>query len=340
MKRRLPDLGTIERKCSILAQLPRKKGLQSRAISTAWRGLTSGKAPKQKKPAASLQNDFANEPGLKLLAGDSQMTHIHHSRFLHTLLLFSGLGLCLSTSAAAESKEQAAPRSSAGRGGSAGVFPDERIQADGIEREYRLVVPKSVDPDKPAPLLFAFHGFRVDSKDLMHRYSQLDKLAEEQGFIVCFPNGENQQWKLIPRRAKGDIALFDALYSRITSQYNVDLNRVYLAGMSNGGYFTHVLASERSDKIAAICSHSAGMGVVARLEPQIKHKYAVFIAHGADDSIVPVTEGRKTRDTYTKWGFPVKYVEVPDLNHVWGTKADINHQMWDFFAKHPLGEKD
>lgn len=227
-------------------------------------------------------------------------------------------------------------RSSSGSGGKVGTLPNETISADGQDREYRLVVPKSVDPKQPAPLLFAFHGFLIDSKDLMPVYSQLGKLAEEKGIILAFPNGQNRAWRLLPQLAKNDIAFFDALYEHITTSYNVDLNRVFLAGMSNGGYFTHLLASERSDKIAAICSHSAGLGAVAFAEPKVDHKYAVFIAHGSADTIVKVREGRATRDAYKKWGFPVKYVEVPNLNHFWAVKADINHQMWDFFLEHPL----
>lgn len=251
------------------------------------------------------------------------------------ILTLTSLSMCRSAAAAEEPAEKATERSSGGSGGKTGVFADERIKVDGVEREYRLIVPKSVEAAKPVPLLFAFHGFLVDSKDLMPRYSQLDKLAEEKGFLVVFPNAQDRQWKLLPRRAKADIALFDALYTHLNTNYNVDLNRVYLAGMSNGGYFTHVLASERSDKIAAICSHSAGTPFIARREPQVKHKYAVFVAHGAEDSIVNVSEGRETRDTYTKWGFPVKYVEIPNLNHFWGVKADINQQMWEFFLEHP-----
>ena len=42
---------------------------------------------------------------------------------------------------------------------------DERIQAAGLERAYRLVVPRTYDPREPAPLVFAFHGFLIDSKD-------------------------------------------------------------------------------------------------------------------------------------------------------------------------------
>jgi hypothetical protein len=117
--------------------------------------------------------------------------------------------------------------------GPAGTFPRERIDVRGKQREYRLVVPRSVDPKKPAPLLFAFHGL-LDSKDLMPLYSQLDRLAEREKFILAYPNAQNKYWPLVPDWAKDDLAFFDALCDRLTSRYRVDADRVYLAGMSNG----------------------------------------------------------------------------------------------------------
>jgi polyhydroxybutyrate depolymerase len=206
----------------------------------------------------------------------------------------------------------------------------------GKAREYRIIVPKSVDPQKPAPLVFAYHGL-LDSKDLMPIYSQLDKLAEAKGFILIFPNGLNRHWPLIPQLAVDDVAFFDALYAFAAEKYNIDLNRVYVTGMSNGAYFSNLLAYQRADKIAAIAPHSGGLGALSMLKDlDVKPKYAVLIIHGASDSIVPVSEGQKQRDAYTKWGHAVEYVEVPNFNHLWAHNIDVNAKIWAFFEKHPL----
>lgn len=231
------------------------------------------------------------------------------------------------------------PRPSNGKGGAVGTFPDEKIDISGTSREYRLFVPKSVDDSKPVPILFAFHGFLIDNKDLMSAYSQLDKLAEQEGFVLVFPNAVSKAWKLIPALAKDDFALFDQLLAHLSEKYNLDKNRVYLCGMSNGAYFSHLLASQRSDVVAAIGCHSGGLGLLSRREPSVKHKYGVFIVHGEDDSIVKVEEGRKARDAYKKWGFPYDYLEVPKHNHLWALKADVNTKMWKLFEAHPLDAK-
>ena len=246
---------------------------------------------------------------------------------------------CLITNIISLSADETHAKPSNGKGGAAGTFPDEKIGINGVSREYRLVVPKSVDGLKPVPILFAFHGFLIDNKELMAAYSQLDKLAEQEGFVLVFPNAVNKAWKLLPALAKDDFALFDQLLAHLSERYNLDKNRVYLCGMSNGAYFSHLLASQRSDVVAAIGCHSGGLGVLSRREPSVKHKYGVFIAHGEDDSIVNVDEGRKARDAYKKWGFPHEYLEVPRHNHFWATKADVNTKMWKFLMAHPLDAK-
>jgi len=115
--------------------------------------------------------------------------------------------------------------------------------------------------------------------------------------------------------------------------YTVDKDRVYLTGMSNGAFFSNLVASQRSDKIAAIAAHSGGLGFVK--EDKDRRKYPVMLIHGADDSIVNVKESRKARDMYEKWGHEVNYVEVPKHNHFWASRQGINGKIWTFFKEHP-----
>lgn len=228
-----------------------------------------------------------------------------------------------------------AAKPSDGKDGKTGTFPDEKMQVNGKERAYRLMVPDAVDGKKAVPLLFAFHGL-LDSKDLMPLYSRLDDLAKKEGFVLVYPNGVNRAWPIVKEFAKDDFAFFDMLYEQLTEKYNIDLNRVYLTGMSNGAYFSNLLASQRSEKIAAIAPHSGGIGFVGLGDLKVKNKYAVLVIHGADDIIVKVDEGRKTRDYYQKQGHPVEYIEVPKHNHFWATGADINTKIWKYFMEHPL----
>jgi polyhydroxybutyrate depolymerase len=216
-----------------------------------------------------------------------------------------------------------------------GTFPDEAIEVGQQKRTYRLVVAKSVDLQKPAPLVVAFHGMGIDSKDLMPKYTKLDELAADKGFVLVYPEAEGRSWGLAPKKVETDLALFDALLKSLQARFKIDANRVYVLGMSNGGYFAHLVGKERSKTVAAVCSHSGPLGLQTLGGVKADRKFPVMIVHGDADKLLPVDWARENRDKYTKEGHEVKYVEVAGLGHEWATRQKINDQIWEFFEKHP-----
>lgn len=229
-------------------------------------------------------------------------------------------------------------RPSNGSGGKKGTFTDETIEVDGVTRTYRLIVPQSVDLGRPTPLVFAFHGFLLDSKDLMARYSKLPELAEKEKFILVFPQGLERRWEIFAKKNR-DVAFFDALHTKIEREYDVDRNRIYVTGMSNGGYFSNLLAAQRSDVIAAIAPHSGGPGLLTLSGVRSERKYPVLVIHGTLDNIVPPAEGRNTRDLYKDEGHEVELIEIRGLRHFWGTYHGANAKIWEFFKNHPMEGK-
>ena len=156
------------------------------------------------------------------------------------LILIAALGLSAQPAAAAE------PRP--------GKFAAETLKVGKDSREYRLVVPKTVDLAKPAPLVFAFHGFLIDSKDVMPRYTKLSDAAEKHRFILVYPNALDRSWALDAGQDGKDLAFFDALLKKLTADYKIDPDRVYVTGMSNGGYIAHFVGKERSKVVAAVAA--------------------------------------------------------------------------------------
>ncbi|MBI2194791.1 MAG: hypothetical protein HYU36_22650 [Planctomycetes bacterium] len=231
--------------------------------------------------------------------------------------------------------ETVAPVPSGGQGGGAGTFPDERIEVKGRFRSFRLVSPRAVEGAKPLPLVFAFPGLKGDGRERMARYTGLDEIARKKGFLLAYLEALEGRWQLRVEENE-DLDYFDALYRRITGQYNVDLNRVYAVGMSDGAYFTNLLASQRSDKIAAIASHSGGLGILGVKGIHARKKYAVMVIHGSDDSVVSLEQARKARDAYKEEGHEVVQVEIPELGHRWGAVARISERIWNFFEAHAL----
>jgi polyhydroxybutyrate depolymerase len=220
-----------------------------------------------------------------------------------------------------------------------GNFGAESLKVGPDERQYRLVVPDTVDLTKPAPLVFAFHGFLIDSKDVMPIYTKLNATAAKHRFLLVYPNAIDRSWALTPDKMAKDLAFFDALLKKLSADYRVDPDRVYVTGMSNGGYFAHFVGKERSTAVAAVAAHSGALGLQTLLGIGAARKFPVMIVHGDKDTIIPVTIARENRDKYKKEGHAVEYVEVRGLGHAWATDAGINDQLWKFFADHPRDPK-
>lgn len=136
-------------------------------------------------------------------------------------------------------------------------------------------------------------------------------------------------------RANDDMEFFDALLAHLSGRYRIDSDRVYLTGMSMGAIFANLLASQRSEKIAALASHSGWLGPLAH-GIRAPRKYPVLIIHGDEDRIVPVQLARRMRDTYRSEGHKVEYLKVAGLGHRWSHPADVNTKIWEFFQRHPL----
>jgi polyhydroxybutyrate depolymerase len=216
-----------------------------------------------------------------------------------------------------------------------GEFANEAVAVDGGIRRYRLVVPRSVDLAKPAPLVLAFHGMWVDDKDTMPGYTRLSETAERHGFVLAYPNAAGGAWGLWPRKIVDDIAFVDALLARLSTDYRIDADRVYALGMSNGGYFAHLLAKERPHAIAAVAAHSGLLGLQALGGVNAERKFPVLIVHGTQDWIFSYWLARENVQKYRREGHEVKYLEIAGLGHAWA--AGINEQIWEFFASHPRG---
>lgn len=185
-------------------------------------------------------------------------------------------------------------------------------------------------------MVIAFHGILIDSKDLMPRYTHLNETAAAEKFIIAYPDAIDRSWGLKPEKVAADLAMFDALLLELKKHYKIDPLRIYVIGMSNGGYFAHLLAKERSRTVAAVASHSGPLGLQTLLGIHADRKFPVLIIHGDKDQIFPIAFARENRDKNTKEGHEVKYVEIPNQGHMWATEAKINETIWEFFEKHPL----
>jgi len=142
------------------------------------------------------------------------------------------------------------------------------INHDNLERSYIIYIPESYTGDDPVPVVLNFHGYTSNAQDQMG-YGDFRTVADQENFLVVHPQGTidpssgqtfwNAQWFL---DGVDDIGFVSALIDSLAGEYNIDLSRVYSTGMSNGGFLSHTLACELSDKIAAIASVTGSMTII------------------------------------------------------------------------------
>jgi polyhydroxybutyrate depolymerase len=162
------------------------------------------------------------------------------------------------------------------------------LVSGGETRRYLLYVPESYDPATPTPLVISLHGL-VQWPAHQMRLTGWNALADEQGFIVVYPAGTGfpLRWRAggYGGETQKDIAYIADLINALASQYNIDPNRIYANGMSNGGGMSFVLSCALSERIAAIGTVAGAYSYSwEACEPDRPVPAIVF--HGTADPIV------------------------------------------------------
>jgi polyhydroxybutyrate depolymerase len=163
----------------------------------------------------------------------------------------------------------------------------------GLTRTYRIHIPKTYDPNKPTPVILAFHG-ATDNVDFLEAHCQLNQKSEIAGFIVVYPESADPSSPDTLHFNTGsppngidypdDVTFTSKLLDDLGTVVNVDKNRVFATGISNGGMMCYRLAAELSDRIAAIAPIAATMGLP---EAHPKRPVSIIAFHGAADPIIP-----------------------------------------------------
>ncbi len=170
---------------------------------------------------------------------------------------------------------------------------------DGETREYLLYVPDAYDGSEAVPLMFNFHGFSMTASAQLSS-ADMRSLADSENFILVYPQGALldgfSHWNagLESEENKSDtddLGFASALIDELAANYNIDTERVYACGYSNGGFFSYFLACFLSDKIAAIGSVSGTMLEETFNECTPAHPTAMINIHGTADATVPYDGG-------------------------------------------------
>lgn len=179
------------------------------------------------------------------------------------------------------------------------------LVSGGRERSCLLYVPKGWNGATPLPLVLALHGATSNGR-LMQLFCGLSDKADAEGFLVAYPNGTGSTPNVLIWNSGGgygyaakqnidDVAFIRALLDRLSTEMPIDARRIYVAGMSNGAQMTYRLASELSDRIAAIAAVAGPQG---NADPQPSRPMPVLHIHGTDDEFAPFQGGVGPRSLY------------------------------------------
>ena len=179
-----------------------------------------------------------------------------------------------------------------------------KLKFGGRERFYELHVPPGYKSTEPAPVVLVFHG--GGSYPAAIRYeSQMDRTADQGGFIVVYPAGTNKRWLIKDRwltwndgrpykdgspNKVDDAGFVSALLDDLAKLFNIDPKQVYAAGFSNGAQFSYRLSKQLSDRIAAIAVVAGHRSADAQFPPPPR-PISVMQFAGLKDTIGPYHGG-------------------------------------------------
>ena len=175
---------------------------------------------------------------------------------------------------------------------------DERsIEVGDLSRSYYIRYPKSDDAKSSFPLIIVLHGGGRDNGNKIAKMTGFDEMSDKEGFISVFPNGVKNKWhdgRLPKRKQKkyikleeNDITFLTHLIDELITHEQVNPDRVYMTGLSNGGMMTIRMACEISEKLAAVAAIIANMplDIVEQCKP--KTKLSFLLMNGTEDPLVP-----------------------------------------------------
>lgn len=221
--------------------------------------------------------------------------------------------------------------------------------AEGETLPYRLFMPKDLPAGKRVPLVLFLHGAGERGDDnaaqLKHGVNDLVKYAttKEPVIVVAPQCPKEMQWvntswsaarHSMPSMPSTPMKLAMQLLAETMAKLPVDASRVYVTGISMGGYGTWDIVQRKPDLFAAaipICG-----GGDSDRAPSIK-SVPIWTFHGDKDGAVPVARSRDMVAKLQACGGNIQYREYPGAGHdVWTrTYADPSVLAWFFKQRNP-----
>jgi predicted peptidase len=207
-----------------------------------------------------------------------------------------------------------------------------------VGANYLLFLPENYDANKSRrwPLILFLHGSGERGTNVWqvarHGPPKIVRNKPDFPFIVVSPQ--------CPAGLRWDNDTVLALLDHVIEKYRVDRTRVYLTGLSMGGYGTWSLGLEHPERFAAIVPICGGgdplkllladRSALARIK-----KLPVWVFHGAKDTVVTIEESQRMVDALKKAGCAeVEFTVYPDAQHDSWTETYNNPKLYEWLLAH------
>jgi polyhydroxybutyrate depolymerase len=184
----------------------------------------------------------------------------------------------------------------------------ETIIVENIERKYQVYIPTTYK-EEPVPLVLVFHMLTGSGKTTQW-LTNFNNIAEQEGFIVVYPEGYKASWAegsnlyAADQNQINDVVFTSELMDKLMRDYAIIPNQIYATGFSSGGLMVQRLGCELSDRITAIATVGAtfSKNIIKNCNPQMP--LPILMINGTDDRGVP-------------WEGDSDYVSVPETVEYW-----------------------
>lgn len=198
------------------------------------------------------------------------------------------------------------------------------IKFEGREREYAWYLPPVYGE---LPLVIHLHGANGNAwNEIQGNY--FNDLANRQQFIHLMPqsllgtyNGETiYQWNAHDIFSWNDVHFLNQIIDEMAERYTVDLSRVYITGMSNGGFMTYYAMQKMQNRIAAIAPISGLISTNIFVNYSLQRTVPLCYMHGTADPIVYINGSPSADDIIEFWAQqdqivnPPIVTQLPDLH--------------------------
>lgn len=178
-----------------------------------------------------------------------------------------------------------------------GLTINETLLVESLIRKSIVHLPRQYNAEQQHPLVIVLHGAKL-SGWIAQAATGFDRIANDENFIVAYPDAIHKQWDdgrpegFTPSYGVNDVKFISTLIDYLVWKYQVDPEKVYVAGYSSGGMLTQRLGLELTHKITAIATVASSLPMAQyRKNEQPSRPLSLLMINGSADRAFPWNGG-------------------------------------------------